>query len=440
MKADGTDQIFIDTPYWGPGGYHQDPTGTSWSPDGKKIAFTVDDHCDGGGLWTVNTDGTDLELVSCGFNSGINSWWFDPAWSPRGDQIAFAGPKPPGGYYSDIYLAIPGPYSASTNITHTTLGPNEYEPDWSPNATKIVFARDSIYGDSPPDLYVINSDGSGGPTQITTDGQSNQPAWSPDGTLIAFASSSLDTLRTMNPDGTGVTPIPNTAVAKDPTWQPIVTGYVRPKGATPILISLVPAYRNCPTTNREHGGSLAEPSCNPPAPFSSSLTVGTPDANGAAANSISSARFDVCPVLGCAVPNVKVAAAISDVRCKAGVATCGASNAAGGADYTGELSLETTIRITDRDNSPAPDANGAGTMIDYTLAIPLSCNETGSDAQGAACGVSTTVNSVVPGAVEAGMRAIWELQRSTVRDGGVDGVVSTTADNTRFLSSGLFVP
>ena len=131
---------------------------------------------------------------------------------------------------------------------------------------------------------------------------------------------------------------------------------------------------------------------------------------------------------------------LSDVRCRAGVSTCGATNAAAGADYTGELSLDTTIRITDRHNLPAPGGSGAATMSDYTLTIPFSCTETASTTQGSDCSAQTTVNSVVPGAVVGGMRAIWEFQRPTVRDGGSDGVVSTTADNTRFLSSGIFIP
>jgi hypothetical protein len=171
------------------------------------------------------------------------------------------------------------------------------------------------------------------------------------------------------------------------------------------------------------------------------VTVGSPDANGAAANSIASARYDVCPVPGCAAPNINVLASVSDVRCGGAVSTCGAANAAAGADYTGELSLDTTIRITDRDNLPASGGNGAGTMTDYTLSVPFSCNETAADgARGSDCSVSTTVNAVVPGAVVSGLKAIWELQRPTVRDGGSDGIVSTTGDNTRFLSSGVFIP
>jgi hypothetical protein len=173
--------------------------------------------------------------------------------------------------------------------------------------------------------------------------------------------------------------------------------------------------------------------------FSSYLTVGTPDANGTPANSVASARYDVCPVPACAAPDVRVAVSVTDVRCDASIAACGPVNAAGGADYTGELSLDTTLRITDR-NNPANPGSLTGTMTDYTLTVPFSCVATSSDTQGAGCSVSTTANSVVPGAVQSGMRAIWEFQRPTVRDGGADGLVSTTSGNTRFLVSGVFVP
>src|SRR6266540_822347 len=64
--------------------------------------------------------------------------------------------------------------------------------------------------------------------------------------------------------------------------------HVRPKGASPLHASLVPAYKQCTGTgNRTHGAPLAFPSCAPPVQTSNSLTVGTPDANGAGANSIS---------------------------------------------------------------------------------------------------------------------------------------------------------
>ena len=60
-------------------------------------------------------------------------------------------------------------------------------------------------------------------------------------------------------------------------------GYVRPLAASPITSSLVVAYRQCTSPNREHGPPLSRPSCNPHAQASSYLTVGTFDANGLSA-------------------------------------------------------------------------------------------------------------------------------------------------------------
>ena len=60
----------------------------------------------------------------------------------------------------------------------------------------------------------------------------------------------------------------------------------RPKGATPLRVSIVPAFKQCTAPNRTHGAPLAFPSCNPPVQTSNFLTVGSPDANGAPANSV----------------------------------------------------------------------------------------------------------------------------------------------------------
>jgi hypothetical protein len=59
---------------------------------------------------------------------------------------------------------------------------------------------------------------------------------------------------------------------------------------------------------------------------------------------------------------------------------------------------------------------------------------------GSSCDPQTTVNSVYPGALVAGRRAIWQLGQVQVYDGGADGVASTTAGNTLFLVQGVFVP
>src|SRR4051794_18345660 len=52
------------------------------------------------------------------------------------------------------------------------------------------------------------------------------------------------------------------------------SGYPRPKGASPINVSLVAGFRPCTTPNRTHGAPLAYPSCTPPARSSDTLGIG----------------------------------------------------------------------------------------------------------------------------------------------------------------------
>jgi hypothetical protein len=95
------------------------------------------------------------------------------------------------------------------------------------------------------------------------------------------------------------------------------------------------------------------------------------------------------------------------------------------------------LRITDRNNTPSP---GNATSQDSPLHVPVSCTATGSATLGSDCNLSTTVNSLYPGAITAGQRAVWQLGQVKAYDGGVDGLASTVADNTLFLTEGIFIP
>jgi hypothetical protein len=216
----------------------------------------------------------------------------------------------------------------------------------------------------------------------------------------------------------------------------------RPVGATPLRASMVPAYNACGTPNRTHGPPLAFPSCNPPVQSSTSLTIGSPDANGAGANSVGSIRLSV--KVGVPGPpedsDVNIAASITDVRCKAGVAACGAANAADGADYTGELEGTAQIRISDHFNAVAPGGGtDPATVIDIPFPVVTPCTSTASTSIGSACAIVTTANAVVPGAVKDGKRAIVEIGQLKVFDGGTDGVAATDP-NTLFSVQGIFIP
>jgi hypothetical protein len=206
-------------------------------------------------------------------------------------------------------------------------------------------------------------------------------------------------------------------------------GYPRPKGATPILVSLVPAYQQCQSANRAHGPPLSSPSCNPPQQTSGFLTVGTLDSNGKAANFAGSARFDVKignPATSADEADVTATIALTDVRQKSDLS-----------DYTGELQADTTLRITDRRNGVGETE--AATVTDMQFPITFGCTATADGTVGSTCALATTFDAVVPGAISEGDRSIWQLGQIEVRDGGSDGLISTSP-NTLFARQGLFAP
>ena len=211
--------------------------------------------------------------------------------------------------------------------------------------------------------------------------------------------------------------------------------YVRPKGATPMRVSLVPAYQTCAVPNRLHGPPLASASCNPPAQASQNLTVGAPDANGPPANSVASARYGVLvgsPSTPGDQADVTVDVDATDIRASGTLA-----------DYTGELQAQVSLRITDRNNSALPPIfpdDQPGSLQDMALAVTVPCTATPDTTIGSHCAVSTTADAVVPGIVVEGDRAVWAFDRVRLLDGGVDGDAETAPDNTLFATQGVFVP
>jgi len=217
----------------------------------------------------------------------------------------------------------------------------------------------------------------------------------------------------------------------------------RPKSATPVRASLVPSYEQCTAPNRTHGPPLAFPSCSPPIQTSHYLTVGTPDANGAAANSEGFVKVYV--QAGSPGPPddslVRISGSITDVRCKAGVSTCGNANTAGGPDYTGELEGNANVRLTDHNNATSPGGGtDPATVMDIPMPFRLTCANTADPSIGATCVFPTNATECLgcfpP---KDGVRTIAEITQLVVRDGGADGQVFSQ-DNTLFMVQGVFVP
>jgi uncharacterized repeat protein (TIGR01451 family) len=230
-------------------------------------------------------------------------------------------------------------------------------------------------------------------------------------------------------------PANNSAAADTTVSAP--AGYPRPVSATPVRVSLVPAYAACTNPNASHGPPLEQPSCEPPAQASGYLTVGTSDANGAAPNSVGTVRMAARVNQSPASNDVLITANLTDVRCQIWEGSCGLLNTAGGPDYTGELSAGASLRLTDKLNgATGPEA---GTVADTSISATVPCEATADPSVGAVCSLTTSANTLLPNYVQNGARAVWELGRVEVFDGGPDGVVST-ADNSLFADQGIFVP
>ena len=232
------------------------------------------------------------------------------------------------------------------------------------------------------------------------------------------------------------------AVAGLMAWASIAGAiHPRPRSASPVKASLVPAYEQCGAPDRTHGPPLAFPSCSTPAQISGSITIGTPDANGAAANSAGSVKLISVPCTPGPPDDCEVIeqVQITDVRCTGATTTCGPPSA-GGADYTGELRRDAVLRITDHWNAVAPGGGpDAATVTDISFPVTIPCAATSSGAIGSTCSINILWNAVVPGAIRDTTRAVVEVGQLQVFDGGPDGSVATTP-NELFAVQGVFIP
>jgi TolB protein len=397
----------------------------TWSPDGSQLAFQSSPL--GDTVEIINADGSGRHAP--GASGGR------PAWSPDGEPIAWGT--------AGIGMVNPD----GTGGTKLTSGSGDTEPDWAPDHQSLVFWRMPSALDTG--IYTIRP--GAGPEQRLPESSFGdaRPVWSPDGTKLAIdnpdgAPGANREIVVMNPDGTGRTAV--TAGPGDdtsPAWQavdspPAIRGYPRPISATPLRLSLVPAYYRCSAPNREHGPPLAFPSCSPPEQISPSATIGTSDANGSSARSIGRLRFGVQPgnpMTPEDEADVKLSMQISDLRCREQHRGCAGAALS---DYVAELRTIVPIRITDKYNGYT--LRREATMQDTTLAFKVPCAATSDDLVGATCSLETTFDALAPGVVPEKRRSIWALGTIRVDDAGQDGFADSLDDNFPFATPGIFVP
>lgn len=167
-----------------------------WSPDGERIALSVD-----GEIKTMDADGSDLDTVTTGFS---------PSWSPDGNRLVFAD-------QGSIHVVD---VDGTDRVTLT----EGREPEWSPLGDRIFFDRfPDPYEQDGPEGETFSSDLSGADERRLGEGM--EVAVSPEGSRIAAAYRAwrFSQIRIANADGTGAASIDTSTAPQpfaNPSWAP----------------------------------------------------------------------------------------------------------------------------------------------------------------------------------------------------------------------------
>ena len=158
--------------------FDEDP---SWSPDGKRIAFVGSRD-----IYVIDADGGNLQRLTEDRSNGE-----DPSWSPDGKQITFMSNRdghvhPRLGWPTyEIYVMD----ADGGNQQNLTNDPNDdSSPSWSPDGKRIAFQADRKGDDVNDEIYVMDDDGNNQQRLTNNRVDDGSPSWSSDGKRIVFAS------------------------------------------------------------------------------------------------------------------------------------------------------------------------------------------------------------------------------------------------------------
>ena len=182
----------------------------AWSPDGSRIAF-LSDRDGHAALYLMNTDGSGVFKVTTVVGPGSRRRL---TWSPDSTLIGFDCEVDAGN--EDI--CVIGANGAG--FRRLTLGPGrDINPAWSPDGQQIAFATDRYAPGATVQLARMRSDGSA--VSLIGSGIAGwSPAWSSDGRHIAFEAANYyqyeGDLYVMSADGSGVSFVAEAATS--PAW------------------------------------------------------------------------------------------------------------------------------------------------------------------------------------------------------------------------------
>ena len=150
----------------------------AWSPDGRKLAFTLFAGGRGSIILLDMTTGARVMAPSTGSFLNIT-----PTFSPDGRTLAFARSSEEG---TDIYTAD---VAESCCVQRLTVGryADNLSPTFAPDGRRLAFVSTRA---GLPQIYAMAADGTDqellAPFDYGVSGSSNAPEWSPDGARVVF--------------------------------------------------------------------------------------------------------------------------------------------------------------------------------------------------------------------------------------------------------------
>ena len=172
VNADGSGYVQRrPPPNWPPPNLGSGRRYMSWSPDGRRIAFTCGTNRGHNGweICVMNKDQSGVIRLTDDQRMDVH-----PAWSPDGRRIAFSS--------DPSKLSVNRVYRIrvmnADGSEARSLKDDDWEwiygnrPTWSPDGRYIAYDR-------PGGIFVTSADGGGTPVQLTYDTKDREPAWSP---------------------------------------------------------------------------------------------------------------------------------------------------------------------------------------------------------------------------------------------------------------------